>query len=53
MGLPGNHNKIPQKRSNEGDQRKSPAMATSGVGWADSVHDAEARGIGRIRTLNS
>jgi len=50
--LPGNHNKIPQKGWNEGSYSENPAMATSGLGYADSVYDAEARSIGGIGILN-
>ena len=53
MRLPGNHAKIPQESRYEVIIRKNPTIATCGVGQVDSVYDAEIRGKGGFRIVNS
>ena len=51
MFAPGNYNKIPLKRYDEGYLGENPDLVTGGVGWADSVDGAETRGTGGIHIL--
>ena len=53
MRLSRNHVKTPQKSRCEVIIGKNPTIATCGVGQVDSVYDAERRGKGGIRIVDS